>query len=442
MITSRNPKVLNKVIMQKLNPLLNKVTDLVNMSSDVQAFIDSNIETEKENILAVHNIVDQFNTAQKEVYDEIDSSEINLSSMIVKELTNPNTAPDSGGGDSGTPVVETKYINDKNVRSIGYGFVINGVAMTLAGVIGKGLGIGEDPAYSAEFDFRNQSNNLFPSHVVNDILKISPTRAFVSSNNGLVDFNLDDLSYKLRSTSHGLNNKKVITCTQVSTSNNDQQGYIAGTEHGINYSPTGERWVNVDDVFDNVITCLSRIQNSSGKQSLLFIGTSAGLYFLDIDSFLRDGVRKVNRLTSISNALPSTYINAVAYNTEKDVLYVATDGGLSVIPNIIEHIVSNNYSSYVKCTNCTNYTSRAGISSTLCLDVFLDGATVIIGTSDGLTVTKDFANFVYYTKKQDGISSDTGILNNHMCNKIVRKNASELTVLHTIGLTEKISISI
>ena len=141
MITSRNPKVLNKVIMQKLNPLLNKVTDLVNMSSDVQAFINDNIEKEKANILAVHDIVNQFNASQKEVYDEIDSSETNLSSMIVKELTNPNTAPDSGSGDPGTPVVETKYINDKNVRSIGYGFVINGVAMTLAGVIGKGLGI-------------------------------------------------------------------------------------------------------------------------------------------------------------------------------------------------------------------------------------------------------------------------------------------------------------
>ena len=132
----------------------------------------------------------------------------------------------------------------------------------------------------------------------------------------------------------------------------------------------------------------------------------------------------------------------MAYNTEKDVLYVATDGGLSVIPNIREHIASNNYSNSVKCTNCTNYTSRAGISSTLCLDVFLNGATVIIGTSDGLTVTKDFANFVYYTKKQDGVTSDTGILNNHMCNKIVRKSASTLTILHTIGLTEGISISI
>ena len=62
MITSRNPKVLNKVIMQKLNPLLNKVTDLVNMSSDVQAFINDNIEKEKENILAVHDIVNQFNS--------------------------------------------------------------------------------------------------------------------------------------------------------------------------------------------------------------------------------------------------------------------------------------------------------------------------------------------------------------------------------------------
>ena len=90
---------------------------------------------EKENILAVHDIVNQFNASQKEVYDEIDYSETNLSSMIVKELTNPNTAPDSGSGDPGTPIVETKYINDKNVRSIGYGFVINGVAMTLAGVI-------------------------------------------------------------------------------------------------------------------------------------------------------------------------------------------------------------------------------------------------------------------------------------------------------------------
>lgn len=441
MITSRNPKVLNRVVMQKLNPLLEKVTDLVNMSSDVKAFIDNNVETKQQNMDNVSSIANNFHNSQDKVYDEIDKSNTLLSETIVSDLLNPNAAPDSGGGESGEIIEDTKYINDKSILALGYGFVKDGVSMTLAGVSGKGLGVGENPAYEASFDFRNEGNDKFPSQYVRDILLVTPTRAFISTNNGLVDFNIETGKYINRDNTFGMNAKRVVSCTHVKTSDSSQSGYIAGTEIGVNYSPTGERWVNVDKNFKESVTCLSRTQSHNFKQNVVFIGTTTGLYFVDLDEFLIDGVSKVHHLKNISNALPSTYINSIAYNTVKDTLYVATDGGLSVIPSILDHLKSD-YDSGVKHSSCVTYTSRSGLSSTLCLDIFLKtDSTVIIGTSNALTVTKDFANFTYITKKQS-VYDQHKLLNSHMCKKIIRKDASTITVLHTIGLSEGLSINI
>lgn len=441
MITSRNPKVLNKVVMQKLNPLLAKVTDLVNMSSDVKNFIDENVESKNTNMETVSNITENFHNSQDIVYTEIDKSNTLLSEMIVADLSNPNTAPGTGGGESGTPIEETKLINDKTLFTVAYGFVKDGVSMTLAGVSGKGLAVGENPAYEANFEFKNESNDKFSSQYVRDILLVNPTRAFISTNNGLVDYNVETGNYINRDNSFGLNTKRVVTCTHVKTSDSTQTGFIAGTEVGVNYSPTGERWVNVDKTFKASVTCLSRTQSHNLKQTILFIGTDSGLYFVDLDEFLIDGVSKVHHLKNISNALPSTYINSVAYNTVKDTLYVATDGGLTVVTDVMAHLKSN-YDSGEKYTACTTYTSRSGLSSTLCLDIFLKtDSTVIIGTTNALTVTKDFANFTYITKKQSSYDQHK-LLNSHMCKKIVRRDASTITVIHTVGLTEGLSINI
>lgn len=443
METSRNPKVLNRVIIQKLNPVLEKVKDLVDLSNDTKKFIDESKASGAANKQAVEDVVESFMDAKASVENEIEKSNSDLSSIIVNNLVNPNTAPGSSGGESGEVPEDTKLINDKTVSVIGYGFVKSGISMALVGVTGKGLGLGEDPSYNAEFEFMNPSNDLFSSYAVNDILKITASRAFICTNNGLVDFTITDGRYFPRYTSHGLNSNKVISCAAVRTKDSSQSGYIAGTDRGVNFSPNGERWVDIDPKFDNVVTCLSRTQLVSDKQTILFIGTATGLYFVDIDEYLKDGVSKVHSLKSISVTLPSTYINAVAYNTALDTLYVATDGGLAVIPNITAYIAAGEYETSDVCTSLINYTSKTGLANTYSMDVFLKtDSTVIVGNSSGLTITKDFVNFAYLTKKQGSALSSTAVLNGHMCKRILRKDATTITVLHTFGLTEGVTASI
>ena len=142
METSRNPKVLNRVIIQKLNPVLEKVKDLVDLSNDTKRFIDESKASGAANKQAVENVVESFMDAKASVENEIEKSNSDLSSIIVNNLVNPNTAPGSSGGESGEVQEDTKLINDKTVSVIGYGFVKSGISMALVGVTGKGLGLG------------------------------------------------------------------------------------------------------------------------------------------------------------------------------------------------------------------------------------------------------------------------------------------------------------
>lgn len=449
MITTRNPKVLNRVVMSKLNPLLEKVADLVSLSNDVQKFITEAEATEAENIARVKEIRTDYEASRQTLYDEIDNSNQKLTQMITGNLTNPNLAPNAGGGSGGTVSTETKFIKDKTVKTIGYGFVIDGIAVALAAPVGKGLAIGKDPAYNEEFEFLNPDNDGFPSYYINDILKISADRAFISTNNGIVDYNLPTKSYLTRNISNGLNatsvNSVVAVTTASSNSSSEENvstGFIAGTEAGVSFSPNGERWVNVDPLFTKSVTCLSRTQEAStnAKQNLVFIGTPTGIYMIDVAEYLSNKVSNVVYLQDITKSLPSSYINSISYNTSSGTLCIATDGGLTVIPDFKAIKFSGEYATGNSASGSVTYTSKNGLPSTMCFDVLVQasGNNVIIGTSNGLVITNDFANFIEVTKKKTELSDG---LNAYMCKKIVRKDAgTSISVIHTVGFTEGYSV--
>ena len=74
METSRNPKVLNRVIIQKLNPVLEKVKDLVDLSNDTKKFIGESKASGAANKQAIEDIVGQFMDAKASVENEIEKS--------------------------------------------------------------------------------------------------------------------------------------------------------------------------------------------------------------------------------------------------------------------------------------------------------------------------------------------------------------------------------
>lgn len=403
-----------------------------------QQFIVDTKASEVSNKAEVNTINTEYENKQQELYDEIDSSNTKLTSLIVNNLYNPNAAPDPGSGEVGPSVTETKYVNDKTLNCISEDFVINGTSVTLVGAVGKGLGIGTVPAYNAEFNFKNPDNDGFPSYYINDILPVSDSadKAFISTNNGLIDYDLSSGTYVTRDNTYGLPNKKVIKCIKVKTDDGTQKGYLAATAGGVAYSPTGKIYVQIDSTFDSDVLCLSKYQTKNAVQTKVFIGTNYGLYFVDINDFVKNGTNTVNYLKAITEALPSSYINAILYDSSTDILYIATNGGVSVIKGISSYLSGKDYTS--TSFKMTSYTYKSGLSSNTCLDIDILGSEVIVGTSNGLSLTKDFINFSYVTKKTS--STDTNGLNAYMCKKIVKIDASRFNIIHTVGFTEGITL--
>ena len=445
MYSTQNPKVLNNALKYKLNPLLDKIQELSNNSDVVRSQMED-IGSQVQDVVDDVNLsVSNLKTTIDNLYESIDESNEKLSSLIVNNMYNVNLAPDSGGGEGSVPIEETPFIMDKTIKTICYGFVLDGINMVLCGTVNRGLGVGEDPAVNAVFDFRNPSNDKFNSFYINDILKLTTNKALIATNVGVIDYDLINKIGYTRDTTNGLTSKNVLKLLAVSTRDNVHQGYLAGCKNGVSYSPTGERWVSIDDDFNlsKEFTSFSKTQLISGKQTIIFIGTSSGVCMLDMDEYLLNDNPKIYFLKGISSKLVSSYINAVSYDTSSDKLYLATDSGVSVISNLsnyLEQCINDNNNFDIEDNiNIITYSSINGLPSTRCYDVFIEpNSRVIVGTSNGLAVTQDFANYRYIAKKQIDNGSTSVGLNGYTCNSIVRKNSTSYTVIHPVGITESI----
>jgi hypothetical protein len=436
MKSSKNPKVLNYVIKNILDPIFRLLEQLKNKEWDAKEFIRISTKQADDNNEVVNKNIAEYEEWDRILGQRVIDARNRLSDMIRKSLYNPNI-PDGEEGVGGETIPNTPSLLDKHLTDIEFGFIKDGNTVLLAGVIGRGLASGRDSNVLGDFTFSNPSNTEFPSFYLNDILKLTTTYALIGSNHGLIEYDVSSARSLVRTTSHGLNSNTVKVLVPVVNPESEQVGIVAGTSKGICFSPNGVRWLNVDPTFTNAVTCFHTSQSLDKKTSFVFIGTTRGLYYFDAASYIGDIDKKVSFLKGIINIAPSNYINAIAYNSIKDILYVATDNGLLLVNNISSYINAKNFDESP--SSFKIYGSNQGLSSTLCFDLALmPNQKLVIATANRLTVTSDFINFSYITRKNPEVNQQG--VENYMCEKLIRRNAASITVLHPVGLTEGITV--
>lgn len=439
MQTSRNPKVLNNALKYKLQPILDKIENLEDMEKSYDESMSEQKQKEDELKDKANSEFDKYGDRRNGLIRTIDNSELNLTNLINNTLYNPNEASSSEeGGSSGSIIDESKLISDKIVKCAGYGFVKEGVDYCMFGLTGKGLAIGTDPGKDLEYEWRNPENDLhpFPSYYVNDILTVDTNTAFISTNNGIVIYKFDTDTYNVYDTSCGLPNNEVISIVKVCDNSEEKTGFIALTYKGVAYSPTGEKWTNIDSSFGATPTCFSSTNFINTPQNILFIGTTNGIYYILVDELLNTSTRKIYSLKSVFDVLPSNYIYCLAYDVDNDILSVATTGGALVVKNILNYMNSVS----VNEEDVSIFTNRNGLVGTSCYSVaYTINHDLILGTANGLSVTSNYSSFKSLTTSKNELGGED-LLSSHICNKIIRKTKDTYTIIHGIGLSESISI--
>jgi hypothetical protein len=435
MKSSKNPKVLNYIIRNMLDPILQRLELLKQKEADYREFLRLMAKQADENNDAIFEYIEKYATEEERIRHLIESDKALLTSMIRAKLYNPNLMDEEEG--AGQIVPDTPLLADKALTTMAYGFIKEGASVLLAGVTNKGIALGQDENLAGEYAFFNPFNNAFPSFYPNEILKTSQSSALIATNNGLIDFDIALHTYLARTTSYGLNANIVKRLAPVANAAQEKIGYLAGTSKGLSFSPTGIRWLTVDKSFTRDITAFNSTQKRDDLLKSVFIGTARGLYYFNAASYLaHPDTYEIAFLEGITESLPSYYINGIAYDAVYDTLYVATDSGVGVVKAIGSYLEAGDFSMLPPEVN--TYNRLNGLSSTLCFDIcVMPNHKVLIATANGLTITTDFSSFSYITKHLQG-STEPG-LKSYMCNKIIRKNNSAVTILHPIGFTDGIS---
>lgn len=452
MQTTRNPKVLNNVLKYKLRPILDKISQLETIQSDNTEYVKS-IETQVDSMKESANTeLEEYNTATAKLNTEIEKSNKTLSNLIKNTLYNPNsTTTSTGSGESQTETSETKLISDKNLDAVCYGLVLDSEDYVMFGVTSKGIAITKDDGdnKSKEYEWMNPSNtnSIFPSYYVNDILLVNTDTALLSTNNGIIIYTLSTKKYSQIDKTFGLPHNKVYRTIKVRTTDGKTNGFLAMTEKGVAYSSDMKRWTTVDKDFTESCNCVSKTNLVNAGQSLVFIGTSSGVYYLDIDKYINEDLRTVKEIPGLNLTIPAVYVNGLAYDVDNDILAIVSLSGLSVINDVKELIASGKILTSSLKDSSDNlyykvYNTNSGLNTTSCYDcIYSVDNKLIICTSNGLNITEDYDKFTSITSVINSYNPDSGeLLNSFICNKIIRKNDNTYTILHGVGLTENINI--
>lgn len=444
MQTSRNPKVLNKVLKYKLRPILDKITQLEGVQSDNAAYIKnitSQVESMKEQATEE---LENYKTASAKLDTSLSKADKNLSNLIKNTLYNPNSTTKTGGGGSSgeSGEEETKLITDKGIDAACYGLVIDGIDYSIYGVTGKGIAVGVNPGTENEYEWRNPANDVdtFPSYYINDILFINTNEVLIATNNGIVRYLMKEKSYTVMDKSFGIPHNTVYRVIKVQTSDGTFRGYMAMTERGIAFSPDARRWTVIASEFTESCICVAKTNLIDTPQSIVFIGTASGVYYFDMDKFISEDVREVKEIPGLNLILPSTYINGLAYDVDNDVLAFVSLSGLTVVNRAKDLIQSGESVSNV--SRVSMFNASNGLNTSSCYDcIYTVDGKLVVCTSNGLNITADYSSFSSITKSLNTYNPESGeLLNSFICNKIVRKSSNKYTVLHGIGLTEDITI--
>lgn len=438
MQTSRNPKVLDYALKYKLQPILDKVESLEELSAEYDGIIADQKAQEAALKEQANNEFKKYADHRNELMEKIDMSKSSLTSLINNNLYNPNQVVGSGSEGGGETVEETLLITDKIVKCAAYGFVKDGVDYCMFGVTGKGLAIGTYPGQDLEYVWRNPENDEepFASYYINDILFVDTNTAMISTNNGVVIYKFDTNSYMVYDTTCGLPSKEIYSITKVCNGDESVVGYLATTSAGIAYSPTGERWTTIDTSFSASITCMATTNYIDTPQKIVFIGTTNGIYCVDASKIIDENIRSIKYLAGSSNVLPNNYVYGLAYDVVDDKLTAATTGGAMVLNNASTFI---NGDKTITSNDVLILTNKNGLVGTSCYDAFYTvDDRLILGTANGLSITANYAAFKAITRNSNEFDENGKTLNSHICNRIVRINKDKYTVIHGVGLTEDV----
>ena len=452
MQTTRNPKVLNNVLKYKLRPILDKIAQLETIQSDNTEYVKS-IKTQVDSMKEAAAIeIKEYDIATSKLDNEIEKSNKTLSNLIKNTLYNPNsTTTNTGGGESSSETTETDLISDKNLDAACYGLVLDSEDYAIFGVTGKGIVITKDEGDNSakKYEWMNPSNSddTFPSYYVNDILLVNTDTVLLSTNNGIVIYSLSNKKYIQIDKTFGLPHNKIYKTIKVRTSDGSTNGFLAMTEKGVAYSSDMKRWTTVDKNFTESCNCVSKTNLVNAGQTLVFIGTSSGVYYLDMDQYINEDVRIIKEISGLNLTIPAVYINGLAYDVDNDILSIVSLSGLSVISNVKELIESGKtLTSALKDSHGKLYykvfNTNSGLNTTSCYDcIYSVNNKLIVCTSNGLNITSDYDNFTSITSAINSYNANSNeLLNSYICNKIIRKNDNTYTILHGVGLTENIHI--
>lgn len=450
MQTSRNPKVIDKVLQYKLRPVLDKISQLEVIGKDNADYINnitSRLGIIKEKATEELN---EYELASAKLDNTISKSNKNLSNLIKNTLYNPNLSTNgTGSGTDLTEQEETKLITDKTIDAGIYGLVKEGLDYSLFGITGKGIVINDDSSViDKEFEWRNPSNkeHAFPSYYINDMVAIDTSNVLIATNNGVVSYNIIDESFSLMDKSYGLPNSIVHKIVKLQTSDKVFRGYLALTEKGIAFSSDAKMWNAIDPEFTEVCVSASKTDLINTPQEIVFIGTSKGIYYFDVDNFINNDIRTVKEIPGLNLLLPSIYINGIAYDTHNDTLAIVSMSGLNTVKNVKDLISSGKtVTSSLKNANGVQYYNQyntvSGLNTTSCYDcIYTIDDKLIICTSNGLNITENYTEFKSITKTVNNYNGSDELLNSFICNKIIRKSSNKYTILHSVGITEDITI--
>jgi hypothetical protein len=429
--TSRNPKVLHYVIRNALEGIFKKISQLKEVEAWLRARLAEMKAKADSNMAVSDDHLRLYRKREKELRDRIDFQNLNLTNMIKAHLLDPNLA---AGWEE--PSDDTNYITDKALTALAYGFRKNESDYIIAGIANKGLAIGEDKSFQVEFDFINPKNHKFPAFFINDILKISNVDALIGSNNGLIELHILNGEYLKKTTRDGINTNQINKVGIVKDDLGLRTGYIVGTSRGLSFSPNGIRWLNVDTLFNEPVTAFHRTKETADIYSEIFIGTTHGVYHFNCNEYIQTGSSRVTALEGINKIIPSQYINSLSFDSDSGILYIATQRGVVLINDVKNYINTFNHAELIPDYRVVTVTQ--GLSNDMCFDILLHNGKIIIATANGLTITENFIEFSYITRKNE-IAGITGV-DNYMCNKLLRRTATAITVVHPVGFSKEIEI--
>lgn len=457
--TSTNPKVLNRVLKYKLQPVLDKIAILEKTQEHENTFIES-IEAE------INDVRDQvqagsaeFTSSKIELDNAVDKANNDIAKIIRNSLYNPNVATLSEE-ETNVTIIESNNIIDKIINDCVYGLVIDNIDYMALGFSNKGLSIIKtdhevSDIANLEVEFMNPSKNTkdFPSYYINDILKIDNYNLLIATNIGVVKYNIITGKYITEDLSFGLPSLIVHRLTKVQTSDGSITGYFAATEKGCAYSSDGEIWRVIDRSFISPCTRISSNNYIDKAQTVVFIGSSSGLFYVNMDEYLGNDstVNQLKSINGLTQTLPSKYINSLSYNDSEESngeLAIGTNSGLVIIRDVKELLEDDSITVSLSSKSSrgnnfyTLYNTSSGLNSASCSDVlYLPNGKLVIATNNGINIAdSSFTAFTHINKIVNTENENGGLLSQYNCVRICRKSDNELTILHGTGLTENIVI--